>query len=211
MNIVFLLAAQTAKTTADHIRGILGALIIPAVILIIVLIGKAVGKRSAKKIIADLQSKHPFTESFGNVHFTEDGLILIEHADDLSKAYGTRNGKLAIAYKLADIKFVCPYVNRLRIVNRYGHGNSYTDFFIVAFLDKNNDPVVPINVGKKQLSKSELKKMAKGTRANGLSLSTEEEQEEAIARIQRHAPHVERLDYEEMKIRRDLKKHLPKE
>lgn len=49
MNIVFLLAAQTAKTTADHIRGILGALIIPAVILIIVLIGKAVGKRSAKK------------------------------------------------------------------------------------------------------------------------------------------------------------------
>ena len=210
MKELFEMMALAAKTSESNPLRYLGIFIIPAVIVIIVLIGKTVGKKKANKFLEEIQHQHPFKESMGNVHITDDGLILIEHAADLTKSYGTKNGYLAIAYKLEDIHFVCPYVHRVRFVNKYGHGNQHTDFFAVTFLDENKDPILPTNVGKKKLSKSELKRIEKGTQRNGLSLSSEKEQAEAIAFIRRHAPQVQVLDYQEMQERKDTRNYMAK-
>lgn len=210
MNYVLKMAALAAESSSDKIRGLLGILILPTIIILIVVIGKVVGKKKANKFLADLQQAHPFKESKGNTHITEDGLILIEHAEELARAYGTKNGYRAVSYKMDDIHYLCPYVRRVRLVNKYGHGNQYTDFYVLAFLNENKDPILPTNVGKKKISKSELKRIEKGQQGNGLTLSSEKEQDETIAFLQRHMPNAKILDYQEMKERTDTRNYMAK-
>ena len=108
MNEWLILAGTTAKTSGDHIRGILAMILIPAVIIVIAVLAGLSGKKKKAKFMETLSKEHPFKESYKNVHITEDKLLIIESAN-VGKVYnnsclinGNNNNKLILKDFLAD-------------------------------------------------------------------------------------------------------------
>ncbi len=207
MDILYLLAAQTAKSSGDHIRGIIAIIGIVLLIIVAVILGSKSGKKKAAKLIASLQESHPFKESYKNAHITTDGLLIIESANTekvfdtsvLANANNNNKGYIAYAYKLSDISYVCPYVHSVRYVNKYGHGNQHTDTFVFSVLNSNLAPLVPESLAKKEISKSTLKKVANSDLINGGGYKDDHDLKEVIAMIHRNAPSIQTVDYEKVK------------
>ncbi len=218
MNEWLILAGTTAKTSGDHIRGILAMILIPAVIIVIAVLAGISGKKKKAKFMETLSKEHPFKESYKNVHITEDKLLIIESAN-VGKVYnnsclinGNNNNKgfLSIVYKLDEVAFVCPFTHTVRIVNKYGHGNQATTTYVFNVLNSEMDPIVPDTAGKKTLSKGDVKKITKGEVINGSAFEDDHDLKEVVAMIQRNASHVQQADYEKMEERKKTRNYMAK-
>lgn len=214
MNILFLLA-QSEKSAGTVIRGIAGMLIIPLVIVIIVVLTSKASKKKNKKIgdkfLEDLNAEHPFKESFKAIHFTEDGYIIHETYDgvpiDNNSILMTRTqkamGYLAYFYKLDDIKSVMMYTHTVKMVNKYGHGNSVmSTTYMVSLLDENLRPIIPEVRCTGKMDKSLAKKIKKGD-LKYVSVGFELEADSATfaQMVKRYRPDIGEVDYDQVRER----------
>ena len=215
----FVLAGTTAQSSSDHLRGIIGLIAIPVVIIIIALIGGHFGKKKRAKFVDKINSEHPFKESYNNVHITEDGLLIIESIN-IGKVYNSsclvtynnnNKGFLALVYKLSDIGSLCPYTHTVRLVNKYGHGNQQTTTYVFNVLNSELDPIVPETTGsKRKLSKSEIKKINNGSEINGGAYKDDHDLKEIVGMIQRNAPHIQIAAYDQVEERKNTRNYMAK-
>ena len=163
------------------------------------------------KFLEDLNAEHPFKESFKAIHFTEDGYIIHETYDgvpiDNNSILMTRTqkamGYLAYFYKLDDIKSVMMYTHTVKMVNKYGHGNSVmSTTYMVSLLDENLRPIIPEVRCTGKMDKSLAKKIKKGD-LKYVSVGFELEADSATfaQMVKRYRPDIGEVDYDQVRER----------